>query len=483
MVRRLMIGGLLCALAWLPARPQAQPAEPQGLQNARLFLERMVRVVGRQAPGSTGETGYGFVVGQIVAPGGATTGLVIVTPDHLVRDPARPTARFAPPSVTFFGDLSHSGTAELQPQRLVPGQGDLAVLVARLTVTGAIPTVPSVSSLAILSGATAWQDGRRGEWQPAVVPGHYVLTETSGWMTFDGLDPSGAAGAAVLTDRGLAGMLVSENPASAGSTRVLSAELIAARVKEWGFPWDLPAADVGSAPLPVQAVARAPVPALVVAPLRLVPLLANEATARTTWTPPGARLSPPPNAGAPLRSSPNKDAQQVGAMPPGTQLPYELWNTGAYDLERKLDNGAWFSVSSGGQPIGYANGNDVYEVWPLPTAPAPATAKIVRDWVPGGGDAHAVLRDAGTHFDLTMSVTCAQDYCDTVQIFTPRPPLQGGIYPGFRLPNIHGEWQQGQSIALHLQLPRAVAEGKTVRLLACVGVGDLCQTQTLLPAS
>ncbi|MCW3476549.1 hypothetical protein, partial [Limobrevibacterium gyesilva] len=254
---------IILVLAGVVIAPRPAPAQPapqltlQGQQHAQAFLDRMVRVTGRQTAGGAGETGYGFVVGEGTNAQG-TPVLVIVTADRLVRDPAQPDLRARPPVIVPYGNLGVSLQAELLEQRLPPAQGDLAVLLVAKPTTALFRPVPVADTQLLLPGTLAWQDGRPGQWEPPAAPGRYAVRDAAGWLTFDGLDASpGAAGAAILTEKGVAGMLVGPAPSNGAprgqgrpdstTVRVLPIELIAAKVQAWGFRWDLPAAD-GAAP-------------------------------------------------------------------------------------------------------------------------------------------------------------------------------------------------------------------------------------------
>ncbi|MCW3477903.1 hypothetical protein, partial [Limobrevibacterium gyesilva] len=234
--------------------------------------------------------------------------------------------------------------------------------------------------------------------------------------------------------------------------------------------------------MPAPAGADAPQAAKVsqwrLQPLQPLPLLDSEAAARGSWVPPGARVSPWTATPAPLWAAPRKETTRIGAIPPGSQLPADVWASGAYEIQRKLDGGAWFLVATGGQAMGYVSGNDIIEVWPAPAGPAPATAKPVRQWPVAGRD--ATLRDAGTHYDLTVPMTCKLAFCDSIQVFTPKPPDQGAIIPTFQVPRINGAWRQDETVDVRVLLPRRIVETKGTQLVGCIGQGDGCEPQTLL---
>ena len=502
---RWTIVALLLGLA-LPGGLAAQTA-PTGLQLARGFLDRTVRVIARQVPGLPGESGYGLVVGERTGTQGGTV-LVIVTPDHLVRDPQRPDARFDPPSVVFFTDQARPVRAQLLDQRLPPEEGDLAVLTVPKPATFRARPAAAANTGLTLPGAPAWQVGRAADWTPAPVPGRFTLRERSGWLSFDGLDNApAAAGAPVTTERGLAGLLTGASSQDRQVSRVVPVELIAARLRAWNLPFELGAPE-GSAALPGglagltapsdQSGNRLGAPVMPSAPTEtsvpadsrpaaptsgpsgLVLMLPAEAAARTSWTPPGARISPWLNTPARLFGAARQGAPQIGMLPPGRSLPPQVLASGAYEVGRKLDGGAWFLVEIGGQPIGYVAGSDVVEVWPMQETSGMAGGKVVREWTAAGGKS-AVLRDAGNAFELETTVACRAAFCESIVVFTPAPPNPGAIVPSFQSPARTGVWKEGDVVSLRLQLPRRIAETAGTQLLACVGRQDDCEQVTLLP--
>ena len=203
----------------------------------------------------------------------------------------------------------------------------------------------------------------------------------------------------------------------------------------------------------------------------------SDLAARGSWVPPGARVSPWSGSGAPLMGSPSKGAIPVGALPAGNLLPPDLWARGAYEIVDKIDDGTWFLLGVQGHLLGYVSGSDVVEVWPAEKPGTPPEGKEVRDIkVPGGT---AVLRDAKTHYNLTLPLTCALVYCDSVFIFTPVPPSPGSITPTFQIPQITGSWHANDSIVVTLPLPRAVVETKGTRLVTCVGLQYSCEQQPI----
>ncbi len=499
-----------------PAAAQINPSVLAiGQQRVTEFMGRMVRVTGRQVNGRAGETGYGFVIGSRAAPmpagqmrlPGAPVGirLLVVTADHLVRDPAsadKPSGA----TLVFYGNLALSFKAQVLPEHLAPDQGDLAVLLTEDPIAARFSPVTMANTGTLLPGSPAWEIGRPGSWEVPPVPGQFSLRSTAGWLMFEGLNAQrGSAGGPVLSAQGLLGMVVGEAAGPAAPVRALPVELIASKLAEWGIKADLtPAADNAMSPAPGGLAALtlggrpgatnggmpAPDTTSPNAPGRqallslqrgpppgLVTLLPNEAAARASWVPDNARVSPQQTGSAAVLSSPRRDGSRINSLPPGENLPPAIWQSGAYDISGKLDGGAWFLVATEGQPIGYVSGNDVIELWPAPTAP-PA-GRVVRDWA-ALGERHAVMRDDGSHFDLVFPVQCRRSFCNSLSAYTPRLPLPGGIVPSFQMPPIHGSWKQDEVAELHVLLPRRVVETRGTRLIACMGLGLDCDETAII---
>jgi hypothetical protein len=457
-------------------------------QRAHSFLDRMVRITTRVTPDATGVIGYGFVVGERATAQGQP-GYLIVTADHLVRDPGNSTARYQPPRVTFYADLTRNAVAEVLDVRLPPQQGDLAVLVVPK------PSIPPPQAAvmgdtqALLPGMATWQLGLGGLWLAPSASARFALREPAGWLNFDGLDGSpGSAGGAVVTELGLVGMVVGPRPGPNAPVRVVPVELMAAKFREWGLAWNIPTAGAPTPAVPgtgnvaTNAPSNRPATpprsaASEFGPITIVTLLPFELATRGSWTPPDARVSPWARSGAVLFGAPRKDANRVGALPAGYLLPQDLWTRGAYEIGNRIDNGAWFLLGTPGQPLGYVAGTDMVEVWPAEKPGTPPEGKVVRELALTGGK--AVLRDAGTHYDLTVSLTCDLAYCDSVLIYTPIPPSPGAITPTFQVPRISGSWQQNDTTEVHLPLPRALVETKGTQLVTCFGLQNACHEQRL----
>jgi len=275
---------------------------------------------------------------------------------------------------------------------------------------------------------------------------------------------------------------------------------MAAKFREWGLAWDImPAgtaartAGAGAAsaaaspgagnlatnatPAPSPPAASPAPPSSPFGPVTIVTLLPAELVTRGSWIPPGARVSPWARSGAVLLGAPRKDANRVGEIPAGYLLPQELWSGGAYTIQNRIDNGAWFLLGTPGQPLGYVAGTDVVEVWPAVKPGTPAEGKVVREFPLQGGK--AVLRDAGTHYDMTVSLTCDLAVCDSILFFTPIPPSPGAIVPTFQVPRIAGSWQQHDAADAHVLLPRALVETKGAQLIACFGLENGCRQQRI----
>ena len=501
----LAMGPLAAAILAGPTAPPASaqtPAPIPGLQQTRGFMDRAVRVAGRQTPGLPGENGYGVIVGERPGPQGAL--LVIIVPDHIVRDPTRPDARFTPPLIVFPADPTQATVAQLLDERLAPEEGDLAVMTVPKPVNQRSRPAVMANSDLLIAGSPAWQTGRAAEFAPNPVPGRFALRDRSGWLTFEALDNAPASsGAAVIGERGFVGLLIGPAASDRLLTRVLAAVTIAARLRAWGLPWDIAAAaslsidpprggvaaitgSGSSAPAPTvptsvepkeTTTAAAPIQ---LAPLQIVRLLPAEAAARASWTPPGAKVSPWMDTPMRLFSSPRRDAPQIATLPAGRLLPLFLLSRGAYDIAAKLDGGAWFLLETGGQPIGYAAGADLVEIWPMQATAGLSGGKVLREWNVAGGQV-ALLRDAGNVYELETAVTCKADRCYTIIAYTPAPPDTGAVIPTLQVLPLTGTWRRDDVIAIRLLVPRRVVETATARLLGCVGREGDCSVETLLP--
>lgn len=482
---------VLLAAALLPASPARAQQGPSpaaaAQQHAQAFLDRMVQVSGRSIGSGATASGFGFIVGERATAKGEP-GFLIVTADHLIRGAGNAPAGSLPARVLFYADPTRNVPAEVLDVHLPPQQGDLAVLVVAKPAIAPLQSAVMGSTEALVPGMAAWQLGMAGTWTTPNATGRFALREPTGWLSFDGLDGSPeSAGGAVITELGLAGMVVAR-AADAAVVRVVPVELMAAKFKEWGLAWNIPAATppapaAGAAPPAGQQAAAAapaapqPPPASLLTPRTILTLLPSELAARSSWVPPGARVSPWSGSGAPLMGSPSNGAIRVGALPAGNLLPPDLWARGAYEIQDKIDDGAWFLLGSSGRLLGYVSGSDVVEVWPADKPGTQPDGKVVREIEVAGGK--AVLRDAKTHYNLTLPLTCAVAYCDTVAIFTPVPPSPGSITPTFQIPQLSGSWHENDGIVVTVPLPRAVVETKGTRLVTCVGFQLSCQQQPI----
>ena len=478
MTARILIAALLLGLAW-PRQAAAQAART-GLEVALDLMDRVVRVVGRQPPGQRGEIGYGLVVGE-QPDGDGRTLLVIIVPDHIVRDPAAPDARPPPPSVTMRADATNSLRAQLLNDRLPPDQGGIAVITVAKPASQRTPVAVMAETAAILPATPVWQIGRSGNWAPANSPGQFALQDRAGWMLFEGIDNS-LPGGTVVGDQGIVGIIIGPHGDNKELTRVLSINYLALRIRAWGLAWDIQAAGTPAlgdraAPRPASPRAQAPI---TLAPIQIVPLLPAEVAARASWTPPRARLTPWSDSHARLFSAPRREAAVVGILPASRAFNPDIRADGAYDILAKLDNGAWFLVGTGGQPLGYVAGSEVVEIWPMPAVAGMAGGKVVREWTAAGGRP-ALLRDVGTSYEVETAAECRLAICQSVIAFTPIPPTKGAISPTFQTPVLRGTWRQGDIVTLRLQLPRRLIETTGVKLLACIGSENDCPMDMLYP--
>ena len=464
---------LLLAAIVSPARAQSTTS---GFDLAKALLDRTVRATGKRTLALPGEAGYGIIAGERRTPGGETE-LIIVVPDHLVRDPARPNAVFAAPIVSFRAEPTKGIFARLLDQRLAPADGDLAVLAVPKPADMALAPMPTAALDLISAGAPVWATARGGEWSPQPQAGRVAPRGRSMWMNVEGLiNAADASGAAIVDQRGLAAMVLGPTQLDRAITQTLPIDVIAARLRAWNLPWDTGAAQA--------AVAKGPAPATPPADAQALPglvmLLPAEVAARRSWTPAGTRASPWMDSPIRLFGAPRRAAPQLGMLPPGSNLPSRVLMNGAYDVIDKLDSGAWFLLGVEGRPVGYAAGNDLVEIWPMPQTTGLTGGKVTREWTPAAGKV-ALLRDVGNAFELETAVTCKAEFCDTILVFTPAPPAEGAAMPTYQAPPLTGRWQKNDVVALRLQLPRRIVEIAGTRLFACIGRDTDCTIETLLP--
>ena len=232
---------LATALVLAPAARAEQEATPiaRARTNAESFLNRMVRVLVAPTSGAS-QTGFGFIVGENATATGEP-GVLIVTADHLVRGASNPQGPLAV-RVLFYADadVMHHVPAEVLDAHLPPPEGDLAVLsVPKPSIIPQL-SAAAIGSQALAAGMAAWQLGLADQWTTPEATGRFALHEPTGWLDFDDFDgsPESASGA-VITELGLAGMVVGRGSQAAAPVRVLPVELIAAKFREWGLPWNL----------------------------------------------------------------------------------------------------------------------------------------------------------------------------------------------------------------------------------------------------
>ncbi len=486
MFRCLLLVTVIVAFGCMaPARAQTPPS---GFEMAQSLIERMVRVTGRQSSGAGGQVGYGLVTGEETDSRGETV-LLVVVPYNVVRDPERPDAVFQPPGVVFASAPQRLHAGEVLAEALVPDRGNLALVTVRKP--GSFRAVPAMMADAgtVLPGVPVWQAGLAGAFAAASQAGRLAYQDQAGWLLFDGIDNmAGAIGAAVVSENGVIGLAMGPAPQDPIATRVIPLAFVAMRVRAWGHVWDMSAAgspgmrgvaagQAHSALAPAAPAQQGDGAAL--APIRVVPLLDAEAAARSSWVPQGAKVSPWFSRGATLFGSPRREAARVGAMPAGRALPEDLWRDGAYDIARKFDGGAWFQIGTSGQDLGFVSGADIVEVWPA-LRQGGAAGKVVREWR-GAGGTQAVLRDAGTAFEIEASLECALARCRRVILFTPPPAEAGAVVPTFQMAPIRGVWRKGERVPVRAMVPRAAIESRGALVLGCAGNAEECPRVTVYP--
>ena len=475
---------LLLALAALACiEPAFAQTQPNGFEMARSVVERMVRVTGRQSPGVIGHVGYGLITGEETNARGETV-LLVVLPYNIVRDPERPGATFQPPSVAFAAEPLRLYEGELLAENLPPDRGNLALISVRKPEKFLAPPAMMADPGAVLPGVPVWQAGLSSDFSAATNAARLAYQDQVGWLLFDGIDNMTAAiGATVVGDHGVIGLAMGPAPQDPITTRVLPMPFVAMRVRAWGHAWDIASESSPSArgitAGPTRYTPTRQGDGMALAPIRVVPLLDAEATARSAWIPRGAKVSPWFSRPANLFGSPRREAAMVGVMPAGRYLPDDLWRDGAYDVLQKLDAGAWFHIGTSGQDLGFVSGADVVEVWPSP-GDAASTAKVVRQWT-AAGDTPATLRDSGTAFEIEAAVECTLPRCLSAIVFTPPPPEPGSISPTYQMASLRGVWRKGEIVRLRAMLPRKAIETRGALVMACAGTADECPRVTIYP--
>ncbi len=484
MMRRVALLAWLIAplLAVLPASLATAQTGMSGYDMAKAMVERVVRVTGRQTPGIAGQTGYGLIVGQEANASGETV-LVVIVPYTVVRDPERPGTVFQPPALAFSDAPLRLVAATLLPEQLPPERGNLSVLHVAKPATFKAGAAMMADPGSVLPGVPVWQVGNTTDFPPATAAARLAYQDQVGWLLFEGIDNAPVAiGAAVVGEHGLVGLAMGPSPADPIVTRVLPLPFISVRTRAWGHNWDIPlesnAGARGITVGPTRYNNPRQADGMALAPINLIPLLAAEASARSSWTPEGAMVSPWYDRATRLFASPRREATVVGVIPAGRYLPEERWRDGAYTVLGKLDGGAWFQVATSGQPLGYVNGSDVVEIWPLLQTAGLGGGKVVREWN-GAGGRNALLRDTGTAFELETTAQCNLPRCLSAILYTPAPPQTGAIVPAFQVAPLRGVWHKGDLVSLRALLPRRVIETEGTRLYACLG-GEIACTEELI---
>ncbi len=482
----LLLGFSLLAMltGLLSAASAAAQTQLSGFEMAKAMVDRVVRITGRHSPGVPGQTGYGLIVGEETNARGDQV-LVIVAPYSVVHDPERPGTLFEPPSIAFAAEPLRLVTGQLLAEQLPPDRGNIALITvskpASFRPTQAIMAEPGT----VLPGVPVWQAGNSNDFQPTTVSARLAYQDQVGWLLFEGIDNAPAAiGAAMVGEHGLIGLAMGASPQDPIVTRVVPLPFVALRVRAWGHNWDIPVETSpgarGIAVGPTRYNTNRQVDGMALAPLSMVPLLPSEATARGSWTPPGAKIYTWREQPARLFGSPRREATVLGVLPAGRYLPDELWRNGAYDIVNKIDGGAWFQVATSGDNLGFVNGSDVVEVWPPLEVAGLSGGKVVREWVAAGGKP-ALLRDVGTAFELETTAACDRPRCLSTVVFTPAPPEAGSIVPAFQMAPLRGLWRKGDLVSIRALLPRRAVETRDTVIYACVGSDDGCTETRLYP--
>jgi Trypsin-like peptidase domain len=208
----------------------AQPADaPPGEKLAYRFRDLTVQVTSYHDsdPNNVATEGYGFVVGQ------HDDVATIATADHVVRDPDG--EEFGQVRVEFYSDRGHPVTAHLLELRMPAPYGDFALL--EVTKPGFRVASFQIAPLPLAQGTRAWRIGKQRGWTPGNLPGVFIGTERTIWLSFDNLDtPRGSSGGPIFVEQGLVGMVTDDQ---SGRALVLPINIIANFIKEQGQPWKL----------------------------------------------------------------------------------------------------------------------------------------------------------------------------------------------------------------------------------------------------
>jgi hypothetical protein len=240
----------LCCLLLLfiltAARLPAQSTK--GPDNARDLRKNVVKIRAERGD-SPEENGYGFIVGE------RERDLYIVTANHVVRSDV-PGASNGNVEVMFFSDQGKWHSAELLERVL--SNKDVAVI----RVKRPEGLMWKANSLAVekgpLSGRQVWFIGRPGvddEWYVTFTPGivskgpntNYELTVETNIVR------PGMSGAPVLTETGIAGMIIRDKDAAIAIAIAL--DPIKEAFDQWQYPWDLNSSNTDS---PSRAAAQTP---------------------------------------------------------------------------------------------------------------------------------------------------------------------------------------------------------------------------------
>lgn len=337
---RLFLLVLLPAAAALgtDARGQTSPGE-----ELALALRNHVVSIRATWSSDTVHDGFGFVVGE------RGSDVYIVTADHLVRG-------HTPDEVAELVELTwFSRRGEQFPATLLGTRDDdRDVAVLRATLPQGIELNPD---LMIRPPADArrsdavWYVGKAREWYVPSVPGRVNTVDLDDQIIVDGLNVQvGTSGAPLVSDKGIAGMIVEDS--IGGALRATSIDFIQRAFSYWAHPWAIRPApeerpDAPDEPRsaasdrPGNATAESPAATADAAPPlggRASPPSSEPAIDRFPTEALQSEQDPagPPRSVTPAAEPPSADEPVVAARPPASGPPPEPAPVEPQGLEAEL---------------------------------------------------------------------------------------------------------------------------------------------------
>jgi outer membrane protein OmpA-like peptidoglycan-associated protein len=233
-VAALAIAATASATAGFGQSSASSPSSNDGQGALESFGDQVVRVIPHQVSGGDGAEGFGFVVSA------NSDSLIIATANHVVRNSDNPYTDT--PEVIFHQNQARRYAAQILPQQLAQGDGDLALLRIerpKWFVRKAFETVGGIDK-----NNDVWRIGKTQRWSVNTIPGRYAGPDDDRlrddtWAYVDNLDtPVGSSGAPALVGKAVAGMVVDDGGQSGFPSKLLLIDKIATQVQDWGLPWN-----------------------------------------------------------------------------------------------------------------------------------------------------------------------------------------------------------------------------------------------------